>query len=550
MILDNPLALFVSAGTVVLLGGVTVVAFQSRDRPSGPSFTGILLSLTIWALFIFCQELSTRWLWDSLDTAFGLGQVVIAVLVPGIWTIYVLVYTGSARGLTVRRILLLAGLVVPVFGAYLFVLTRPPESTAEAAIASVAGLELTTIGILVVYSTYRLLAHGWNHPRISRVQIGLVWVAVGAPFFAVTVDDTGTGVSSVTVGLLVSGVLLAVAVDRYPVMTTFPESDYVARTRVVEALQEVVFVLDWDDYVIDVNATATELFDRPVPSMIGESVYTVIEELEQTDLSPGATGTVTVRTVDGRRQFRFSVSVVEEADATSNADTKPVARTVLLRDVTDQQTREQRLAVLNRVLRHTVRNKLDVILAHADVIDDDEHRQTIRETAGELSALSQKARTAEEIMTQSTASAEPVDLVAVGSDIVERYRSEFPTSEISLDSPDELVINSHRTVVTQILDELVDNAITHTDESVPQVDVTVRDRSGDAVELLVSDNGPGIPERERKILAQGIETQREHRLGIGLWFVNWAVLRLGGELEFRENDPTGTVVTVRLYDQS
>lgn len=550
MVIDSPLALLATAGTVVLLGGVTVVAYQSQERPSAPSFTGILLSLTIWALFIFCQELSDRWLWDSLDIVFGIGQVVIAVLVPGIWMIYVLVYTGSGRGLSVRRLLLLASLVLPVFGGYLFVLTRPSESTAEAAIASVAGFELTTIGILVVYSTYRLLSHGWNHPRISRAQIGLVWVAVGAPFLAVTVDDTGTGVSSVTVGLLVSGLLLAVAVDRYPVMTTFPESDYVARTRVVEALQEVVFVLDWDDHVVDVNATATQLFDRPASSMIGESVYTVIEELEQTDLSPGATGIVTSQTVDGRRQFRFSVSVVEDSGATSNDETKPVARTVLLRDVTDQQTREQRLAVLNRVLRHNVRNKLDVILAHADVIDDDEHRQTIRETANELSALSQKARTAEEIMTRSTASPESVDLTEVGSDIVETYRSEFPTSEISLDSPDGLVIHSHRTVVTQILAELVDNAITHSDESVPQVDVTVRNRNGDAVELLVADNGPGIPERELKILADGTETQREHRLGIGLWFVNWAVLRLGGDLEFREFDSGGTLVAVRLYDQS
>ena len=77
------------------------------------------------------------------------------------------------------------------------------------------------------------------------------------------------------------------------------------------------------------------------------------------------------------------------------------ARAVLLRDVTDRQTREQRLAVLNRVLRHNVRNELDVILAHADHIDDEERRTPIRESASALVELSNKAREAEEIMDAS-----------------------------------------------------------------------------------------------------------------------------------------------------
>lgn len=66
--------------------------------------------------------------------------------------------------------------------------------------------------------------------------------------------------------------------------------------------------------------------------------------------------------------------------------------------------------------------------------------------------------------------------------------------------------------------------------------------------MVVTDDGPGIPERERTVLDSGTETQLEHGRGIGLWFVNWAVTRLGGELEFARNDPTGSVVTVRLYD--
>jgi signal transduction histidine kinase len=542
---ENLLVVLADAGATALLAGVSWTAFQSRDRPSAQSFLGVVVALTAWTLFSFCEGVAQWWSVGSLASAFNIGQLLVAVLIPGLWTIYVLSYTGRGRGLTRRRILMVAGLVVPLAGMGLFLQTAPSLSAVERVAVSVVTAELLYIAGLVVYSTYRLVSHGWDHPRISRTQLLLVWVGVGAPYIASAVNETE--IKGITIGFFVSGLCLAVAVDRYPVMTPLPDADYVARTRVIEALQEIVIVLDWDDHILDVNAAATEAFDQSVPGMIGESVSTVAEELTQRDLSQGATGIVTLQTAHGRRQFRFSVSVVEETTSPDD-EAVPVARTVLLRDITDEQTREQRLSVLNRVLRHNVRNKLDVIMAHAEAIDDEEHRQAIRGTATELVDRTQKARHAEDSMTDSTDTPDSVDLTAVARDVAQNYRHEYPTSEISLTCPNELVVTAHRTVITGILEELVDNAITHSDASAPRVEITIREGDGSTVELSVADNGPGIPEREQQILAEGTETQAEHRLGIGLWFVNWAVLRLGGELEFGEKDPTGSIVTVRLYE--
>lgn len=80
----------------------------------------------------------------------------------------------------------------------------------------------------------------------------------------------GIVADDVTIGLLVAGGLLAVALRRNPVMTGFPKADYIAGTRVVEALREGVIVLDSEDHVLDVNATTARLFDRDQATMIGE----------------------------------------------------------------------------------------------------------------------------------------------------------------------------------------------------------------------------------------------------------------------------------------
>ncbi|MFC7060153.1 ATP-binding protein [Halovenus salina] len=547
VVLDSLPVVLADAGATVLLGGVSWTVLQSLDRPSSQSFLAVLLTLTVWALFVSAEGVAQVLSVGLLTNAFELGQLFPVVLIPGLWTIYVLSYTGRGRGLTRRRLAMVAGLVVPPVGAMLVSFTGPSQSVAEGVAAAVVGVELLFISGLVVYSTYRLVSHGWNHPRITRGQLVLVWIGVGAPYLSSVLNETES--KALTVGFFVSGLCLAVAVYRYPVMTPFPEADYVTRTRVVEALEEIVVVLDWDGHILDVNSAATETFGQAASTMIGDSVSTLAEGLSQRDLSPGATGIVTLQTTHGRRQFRFSVSVVEETTTSEDDGATPVARTVLLRDITDEQTREQRLTVLNRVLRHNVRNKLDVIMAHAEAMDDDEHHQTIRETATELVNRTQKARHAENSMAAITDTPEPADVTAVARDVAQTYRREHPTSDISVTCPDELRVTTHRTLLARVLEELVDNALTHSDRSDPQVEISVHENDGSAVELVVADNGPGIPERERQILADGTETQDEHRVGIGLWFVHWAVLQSGGELEFSENEPTGSVVTVRLSEE-
>jgi signal transduction histidine kinase len=331
-------------------------------------------------------------------------------------------------------------------------------------------------------------------------------------------------------------------------MTGFPRSESVARTRVVEALQEVVVVLDWDGHVLDANETAAQLFDRSQGALVGEPIQSVVDGIDGTDLSAGVTGTVALRTTEGRRQFQYSVSAVDPAGDRDGTDGDPVARAVVFRDVTDQRTREQRLTVLNRVLRHNVRNELDVVLAHADRVEDETLRTGIRDSAADLVELSEKAREAEEVMQASTEAPEPVDLVAIARDVTDQYRTAVPESEIALTCPDELTVSSHRTVVRKLLSELVDNAVSHVDGSPSRVEVGVRSRGENTAEITVADDGPGIPERERAILTDGTETPLEHGRGVGLWTVKWAVTQLGGELAFESNDSGGSVVTVRLHN--
>jgi len=554
MSLVGTLAAVALDGVVVgLLGWTTLTAFRARERPSARAFLALLAALTTWALVALGTELATGLSVQQLTGWLELANVGLGLVVPGIWTVYVLGYTGRGTGLTLWRIVMLSGIAVPVCLAIALLgvdalVTDVPDSVVEAILASLLAAELFYLFALFVYATYLLVRLGWTHARISTLQIAVLFLAISAPYLAGAAGSSGGVADGVTVGLLASGALFVVAVRRYPVLTGFPRSESVARTRVVEALREGVVVLDWEGHVLDANETTAQLFDRSTDAVVGEPVEAVVDGIEGHDLSTGTTGTATLRTTKGRRQFQYSVSAVDDGATGGEDGRDPVARAVVFRDVTERQTREQRLTVLNRVLRHNVRNELDVVLAHADRVDDESLRAGIRDSASDLVGLSQKAREAEEIMQASTESPEVVDLAALAAEVADEYRTGAPDSEISLSCPDELTIASHRPVVRRVLAELVDNAIAHADGSEPRIDISVRRAGEGAAEIAVADDGPGIPERERTILTEGTETPLEHGRGVGLWIANWAVTQLGGELAFAENEPEGSVVTVRLHD--
>jgi len=68
------------------------------------------------------------------------------------------------------------------------------------------------------------------------------------------------------------------------------------------------------------------------------------------------------------------------------------------------------------------------------------------------------------------------------------------------------------------------------------------------VEIVVSDNGPGVPpERRENIFDLAFSTKRSPRkLGFGLWWVKTLVTRVGGEIRLAESASPGCTFIIRL----
>ncbi len=269
--------------------------------------------------------------------------------------------------------------------------------------------------------------------------------------------------------------------------------------------------------------------------------------------------------------------------------------------------REQMLLVLNRLLRHNLRNSLNVIVGRADLIDanddrDRDHAAEIRSAAEELLHLSGRARKTEALITDDrTGIGTPVDVADVVRERVATFRRNNPDAAVDIDASETARASIGGEFAT-VVDELLANTVDHAGPA-PNVRVTVARVDGcagdetavqsnavrwswsnrgaasggeaedtgeptepareddpttanaaadgrtatntDVVELRVSDDGPGVPSEERAVLSGEREIDPLHHTGgLGLWLTDWIVSQAGGTVDIACGG--GTTVIVRV----
>jgi len=324
---------------------------------------------------------------------------------------------------------------------------------------------------------------------------------------------------------------------------------------IVETTTEPIYVLDADERFVRVNDAMTDELGHDRGSLLGADVSLVTNEAGVrrherlvAELVDGerdqASTEVEMVTADGsRRQYALSIAVIREEGEFGGT-------VVTAHDVTKLREHQRQLSVLDRVLRHNVRNKMSIVMGHAgDIIDAAneeiaDRAAAIEEAATELLELSESAREFESVFADDARRTVAVDVVGAVEDGAEELRLEHPTATVRTDLPETAAARGHETFELAV-NELLENAIVHNDRAEPSVEVAV-DADEDAVELRVADDGPGLDGTDRDALRRGAETPLEHTQGLGLWLVRWAVEVADGTIEIGDNDPRGTVITVRL----
>ena len=117
---------------------------------------------------------------------------------------------------------------------------------------------------------------------------------------------------------------------------------------------------------------------------------------------------------------------------------------------------------------------------------------------------------------------------------------------INVNVADNIVVEADRTHLANVLNNLIDNAIKYSDES---VEISI---SGDNNELSVTDNGIGIPSKSIPFLFNKFyrvphgNRQDVRGYGIGLYYVKSILDKMGWDIEVKSSVGEGSAFTIKF----
>jgi len=328
--------------------------------------------------------------------------------------------------------------------------------------------------------------------------------------------------------------------------------------RAIEGADELIAAIDHERRYLFANEAYRDFHDLGSESLsemtladaIGTETYETAEPNLERALDGEAVQYRMTRTRSHRSDRVFDIRYYPLTDDTGHVE----GVVATMRDLTEQVEREQHLTSLDRMLRHNIQNELNLVLGHAQMIDDQapdeiaELSTTIEESANRILEQANKEREIVELLSDP---ADPthINLAEIVDAVVDQVLGEHPDAKISVEVPTDLQMLSIPEV-QRAIEELVKNAVIHSDGRSPQVRITVTKHEA-TVEIQVADDGPGIPPSERRVIAGDSEIDDvTHSSGMGLWLVKRIVSRIDGDIQFRERDNRGSMVTLLLpfYD--
>ncbi len=335
----------------------------------------------------------------------------------------------------------------------------------------------------------------------------------------------------------------------------FLELTPIARKTLLEDIEDATIVLDHQDRLVYANRTAQDVFDTG-PEYTGMSADDLFDSIigEHPDriinMNDSETE-VAIAPNDERRYFSVSASTVGDDER---------GRAFVFHEITAQkqyelQIEQQRdeLETLNQVLRHDIRNDLQLITAYGDILDDEcetENKQqyinTINKSADHAVELTQTARELSEVMLSDSVEEQRVNLQTILTDEVTEVQASYPSATLEFGTEIPSVTLAANDMISSVFRNLLKNAVQHNDKEVGEVIVSATDHE-DTVTVTIADNGPGVPDGQKEtVFGKGERGLDSSGTGIGLHLVNTLISIHNGDVWIEDNEPEGAIFSVEL----
>lgn len=337
--------------------------------------------------------------------------------------------------------------------------------------------------------------------------------------------------------------------------------------RLLEKLEEVVFLFDRDDRLVMSGRASERLFGRGRWEMVGRSL---------SEIFPASTplGAAVRNAIDMRQPVRDLSVTLERSGGQGTrvlVNIEPLEgfpgheRIGTLITLRDAETRRQiqsqldvsaRLAAISRLtggVAHEIKNPLQSITVHLEVLKSkladqyDEIGPAIETIAREIQRLDRVVKTFLDFTRPIDLRMRELELVPLTREVVKLVSPSAARQGVSIEfiaRAGDLFMHGDRDLVQQAILNVVVNGIEAMKEG-GRLEVAC-DRSGEDCQITISDQGAGIPEEIRDRIFNLYYSTKGKGSGIGLAMTFRVVQLHNGTIDFTSQPGKGTTFRLRF----
>jgi PAS domain S-box-containing protein len=339
-------------------------------------------------------------------------------------------------------------------------------------------------------------------------------------------------------------------------MISDPDESYQAY---VEKSPVGIFVVNESGEYVDVNPAAWEMVGHTTNELFDMSIRDLSVSASEPDPVPSfeeikRTGRMrteaTLLHKDGH-----DVSVLIEGVAVSDERFVAYCQDITERKEYERRLRQQRdnLDVLNQVLRHNIRNDLQLVSAYAELLADEcddedvlDDIETVSQAAPHAVELTVLAREMADVTLPEGQDLESVSLREILDTKLKDIRATYPEAVVTSENPIPSVAVRANDMLESVFRNILKNAVQHNDSAIPKLPVSAMERT-DVVVVQIADNGPEVPDEQKDaIFGRGEGGLESPGTGIGLSLVETLVEDYSGDVWVEDADSGGAVFSVEL----
>jgi PAS domain S-box-containing protein len=359
------------------------------------------------------------------------------------------------------------------------------------------------------------------------------------------------------VALAIVGILFLLSIYIHKFIEVMP----VAHAQVFKNMRSAVIIIDSRDKIMEINPAAERIFNKLQTDVVGKNVLELLPECEK--LIKGGIFYNEIKTeIELQNTGRIFELKINSLDDTKGHNT---GRVILLFDITEQKEALNELDAYARTVAHDLKNPLNIILGHAQLIEEGCVENKDLNICRYLKGLTQGAMHMNDIIEAllllaqvrniDRVDAHPVDIKLNLNTALQRLEANIKESNATIIQSEEMIDSyGHNIWIQEVWVNLISNAIKFSERG---SGITLGiSKFGQKVRILVEDCGPGISTEDEEKMFKKFQqlsakpTEGEETVGLGLSIVKKYTEMMGGEVSFYSEIGRGTQFYVDLKPAS